>query len=112
MRPSFPRVAVRAIILNQNRLLLVNAYPDGQSDLLCAPGGGVDAGSSLPDNLKREVFEETGLHVAVGSPCLVNEFHDPDGTLDRKSTRLNSSHPSRTRMPSSACTKKKKKNNI
>ena len=30
--------------------------------------------------------------------------HDPRG--DRKSTRLNSSHPSRSRMPSSACKKK------
>ena len=27
---------------------------------------------------------------------------DPDTTTDRKSTRLNSSHPSRSRMPSSA----------
>jgi len=28
--------------------------------------------------------------------------HHLDGFLDRKSTRLNSSHPSRSRMPSSA----------
>jgi 8-oxo-dGTP diphosphatase len=27
----------------------------------------------------REVHEETGLVVEVGAPCLVNEFHDPDG---------------------------------
>ncbi|MGY6550031.1 MAG: NUDIX domain-containing protein [Roseinatronobacter sp.] len=72
-----PRVAVRAVILHQNRLLMVNAWPDGQSDLWCAPGGGVEAGKSLPENLKREVFEECGLQIAVGSPCLVNEFHDP-----------------------------------
>ena len=32
-------------------------------------------------------------------------------TRDRKSTRLNSSHPSRSRMPSSAWKKKKKHNN-
>ena len=31
--------------------------------------------------------------------------------LDRKSTRLNSSHPSRSRMPSSAWKKKNKKKN-
>lgn len=71
------RVAVRALILKDGKLLMVNAYPDGQSDLWCAPGGGVEAGSSLPDNLKREVYEETGLTVQVGNPCLVNEFHDP-----------------------------------
>jgi ADP-ribose pyrophosphatase YjhB (NUDIX family) len=72
-----PRVAVRAVLVETGRLLLVNAWPGGRSDLLCAPGGGVQPGTSLPDNLKREVFEETGLTIAVGAPCLVNEFHDP-----------------------------------
>jgi len=73
---KFPRLAIRALILHDDRLLLVNAYRSG-SDLWCAPGGGVEAGSSLPDNLIREVYEETGLTVAVGAPALINEFHDP-----------------------------------
>jgi 8-oxo-dGTP diphosphatase len=72
-----PRLAVRALILSDNRLLLVNAWPGGTSDLWCAPGGGAEPGQSLPDNLIREVHEETGLTVAVGEPALVNEFHDP-----------------------------------
>ncbi len=72
------RIAVRAVIVENARLLLVNAYPGSQSDLWCAPGGGVEAHSSLPDNLAREVYEETGLRITVGAPCLVNEFHDPD----------------------------------
>lgn len=74
-----PRLAVRAVIVHQNRLLLVNAWPDGKSDLLCAPGGGVERHSALPDNLIREVHEETGLTIEVGEVCLINEFHDPDG---------------------------------
>ncbi len=74
------RLATRAIILHENRLLLVNAWKD-RSDLWCAPGGGAEPHSSLPDNLKREVFEETGLVVDVGAACLVNEFHDPKGTF-------------------------------
>lgn len=77
MRPKSPRLAVRAVLVEDGRILMVNAWPDGQSPLMCAPGGGVEVGSSLPDNLAREVFEETGLRVAVGAPCLVNEFHDP-----------------------------------
>ena len=76
-----PRLAVRAIILHEERLLLVNAWPTGKSDLMCAPGGGVERGSSLPDNLIREVYEETGLHITVDAPCLVNEFHDPSGSF-------------------------------
>lgn len=77
MKPRVPRLAVRAIILHENRLLLVNAWPGQQSDLWCAPGGGVHAGESLPENLIRELREETGLTVSVGGPALVNEFHDP-----------------------------------
>lgn len=69
------RLAARAIIIYNGKLLLVNAWR-GSSDLWCAPGGGVEKHASLPDNLIREVAEETGLTVRVGSPCLVNEFHD------------------------------------
>ena len=72
-----PRLAVRAVLVHQDRLLLVNAWSGGKSDLLCAPGGGVEPHSSLPENLKREVKEETGLEVSVGPVCLVNEFHEP-----------------------------------
>ncbi len=70
------RLAVRGLLLIENRLLLVNAWPGGTSNLLCAPGGGVEPHTSLPDNLIREFHEETGLEIAVGAPCLVNEFHD------------------------------------
>lgn len=73
-----PRLAVRAVILRDNRLLLVNAWK-GSDALWCAPGGGVELHQPLTEALAREVEEETGLVVAVGNPCLVNEFHDPHG---------------------------------
>lgn len=72
------RLAARAVLLQDDRLLVVNAYPGNKSDLWCAPGGGAEPGASLPENLAREVFEETGLTIQVGAPCLVNEFHSPD----------------------------------
>jgi ADP-ribose pyrophosphatase YjhB (NUDIX family) len=77
MRVKSPRIAVRAVIVESGRLLLVNAWPGNRSRLLCAPGGGAIPGASLPENLAREVFEETGLRISVGAPCLVNEFQDP-----------------------------------
>lgn len=77
MKSKTVRLAARAIIVHDARVLLVNAWPEGRSTLLCAPGGGVEPGASLPDNLAREVHEETGLRVRVNAPCLVNEFHDP-----------------------------------
>lgn len=58
-------------------MLLVNAYAAKDSSLWCAPGGGVEPGQSIPDNLIREVHEETGLTIEVGPPCLINEFHEP-----------------------------------
>ena len=78
MAKSKPRLAARALILHKDRLLLVNAYPGARLGLWCAPGGGCEAGQSLPENLAREVREETGLTITVGPPVLVNEFHDPD----------------------------------
>lgn len=81
MAPPPPRLAARAVIVEDGKLLLVNAFADARVALMCAPGGGVERGSSLTENLKREVFEETGLEIEVGAPCLINEFHDPDGTF-------------------------------
>ena len=78
MKLARPRLAVRAAILDQDRLLMVNAYPGEKSDLWCLPGGGVEPGQSLPENLLREVHEETGLKIVVGAPIIVSEFHDPD----------------------------------
>ncbi|MEM1065632.1 MAG: NUDIX hydrolase [Pseudomonadota bacterium] len=72
-----PRLAVRGIVMADDQLLIVNAWPENTSDLWCAPGGGVEPGQSLPDNLIREIHEETGLTVSVGAAALINEFHDP-----------------------------------
>lgn len=70
-----PRLAVRAVLVHDDRLLLVNAWR-GRTDLWCSPGGGVEPHASLPDNLRREIMEETGLSVTIGDVCLVNEFND------------------------------------
>ena len=60
------RLALRAIMLRDNRLLLVNAWPGGSPTSWCAPGGGAEPHQSLPDNLAREVREETGLESPSG----------------------------------------------
>ncbi|MCA8882575.1 MAG: NUDIX domain-containing protein [Rhodobacteraceae bacterium] len=73
---SAPRLAVRAVLVHRDALLLVNAFPDGKSDLWCTPGGGVEAGESLTANLHREVFEETGLRIRIGGLCHVSEFQN------------------------------------
>jgi 8-oxo-dGTP diphosphatase len=72
------RLAVRGVILQDDRLLLVNAYQGDESHLWCAPGGGVVAHTGLQTNLRREVYEELGVDITVGDPCMINEFHAPE----------------------------------
>jgi ADP-ribose pyrophosphatase YjhB (NUDIX family) len=72
-----PLLAVRAVVLDAGRLLVVSAYPGAESDLWCAPGGGVERGQDLAANLRREVAEETGLAIAPGRLLAVSEFHNP-----------------------------------
>ena len=57
----FYRVSVKALVLNEerNRFLLVREER-GVWDL---PGGGLDWGNSVEEDLKREVREEMGLEV-------------------------------------------------
>jgi 8-oxo-dGTP diphosphatase len=73
-----PRLAVRAVIVRDGAVLLVNAYPGDASDLWCAPGGGAERGTSLEANLRREVAEETGLRIRIGRLLALTEFENPE----------------------------------
>ena len=54
---SFTRIATRAIVIKNNRILLM--YTQRYNDY-SLPGGGVDEGEELIEGLKRELSEETG----------------------------------------------------
>ena len=56
------RLATRGLLLIDDRLLLVNAWPDGASKLLCAPGGGTD-----PEVVVTERHLMTRTEVAAAS---------------------------------------------
>jgi 8-oxo-dGTP diphosphatase len=52
------RVAIRVLIVQNNKVLLVNEFSDNWWAL---PGGGVDHGESVESTLVREVEEELGV---------------------------------------------------
>lgn len=61
-----PQIAIGAIVLHDDQLLMVQRANDPGKGLWSLPGGRVELGEYLADALKREVREETGLEVEVG----------------------------------------------
>jgi ADP-ribose pyrophosphatase YjhB (NUDIX family) len=59
-----PKVAVVAFLRQDNRILLVKRGVDPGKGRWAFPAGYVDAGENPEDAIRREVLEETGLHVA------------------------------------------------
>jgi 8-oxo-dGTP diphosphatase len=64
--PERPIVAVGAVILDDDRVLLVQRGHEPSIGAWSLPGGAVELGETLDAALAREVLEETGLSVEVG----------------------------------------------
>jgi len=73
------RPSVYALITKNRKVLMIQSVCNGMWDL---PGGGVKLGNMLTDELKREVFEETGYKIKVKDeiPILLKSkyFYAPD----------------------------------
>jgi 8-oxo-dGTP diphosphatase len=75
------RVAVRAIIVHNAKLLAVKLKPNEAAiagDFWCTIGGGVDVGEALIPALRREVIEETGITPVIGPLLYVQQFLSGD----------------------------------
>jgi len=74
-----PGVGCGAAILRDRRLLLVKRLKAPEAGHWSLPGGKVDFGERLADAVKREVFEELGVEIALKRPLGLVEMIGVDG---------------------------------
>lgn len=68
-----PLPAVGAVILQDNRVLLVKRRDPPSALTWAIPGGKVEFGETLESAVKREIKEETNLEIEVKEPIAIVE---------------------------------------
>ena len=64
--PAQPVVGVGAVIVRDGRALIVRRAHEPRRGEWSLPGGMLHLGESLPEAVRREVREETGLEIELG----------------------------------------------
>jgi ADP-ribose pyrophosphatase YjhB (NUDIX family) len=81
--PDHPLVGVGALIVRDNRIVLVRRGAEPARGEWSIPGGLVEVGETLKEAVAREALEETGLEVEPGDlvELLERVFLDDDGRV-------------------------------
>jgi len=81
--PDRPRVAVGAIVFQNQRILLVLRGQPPAESCWAIPGGSVEIGETLQQAAQREVLEETGLSIRAREPAFAFDVieRDADGAV-------------------------------
>ena len=70
---AMPRLAVRAILVEQGRILLGH-FVDPGGAWYVVPGGGVEHGETLEEAFHRELQEEIGAKAEFGAVAFIREI--------------------------------------
>lgn len=91
MPPSFDtRVGAYGVVVQGGKVLLAHWNERGMRGWTL-PGGGLEAGEDPATAAVREILEETGYHVRLGTLLGLDSFHlAPEERLDRVPRRLHS----------------------
>jgi 8-oxo-dGTP diphosphatase len=76
--PAGPETAVGAIVIKDDKVLLVKRANHPGKGLWAIPGGRVKLGETLKEAARREVKEETGVIISPKDPVHVFEVIDSD----------------------------------
>jgi 8-oxo-dGTP diphosphatase len=71
--PEAPIVGVGAVIIDENRVLLIQRGREPLQGEWSLPGGALELGETLEQGVRREVLEETGLEI---EPMQIVEVFD------------------------------------
>ena len=77
-----PQVAVGAIVIKDEKILLVKRNKAPHKDLWAIPGGSVELGETLQEAAERELSEETGLTIKAGKPVYTFDLIERNGFGD------------------------------
>ncbi len=73
-----PQVAVGAIVINDEKILLVKRNKAPHKNLWAIPGGSVEPGETLQEATEREIREETGLTIRAKEPVYTFDLIERD----------------------------------
>ncbi|WDR07334.1 NUDIX hydrolase [Devosia rhodophyticola] len=72
------RIACGALVVRNDKILLVHHFRPGIHDLWIAPGGGLEPDESLSNAAERETFEETGISIAIVKLAYIEQLSRAD----------------------------------
>ena len=83
MQEIKPIVGVGAVVVYQNKVLLIKRARPPYQGQWAIPGGKVKTGETLQQAAEREIHEETGLTITAGKPVFTFDHieHDNEGKV-------------------------------